>query len=86
MELHAGDIVYSKAGRDKGRYFVVMSILDEQYVAICDGALRKVDRPKKKKRKHLASTQAAAQIVVQKLAEGVRVTNPDLRKALDGLD
>lgn len=83
--MEPGDIVCSKAGRDKGRYFVVMGVLDEQYVAICDGALRKVDKPKKKKLKHLATTQATAEIVAQKLARGVRVTNPDLRRALEGL-
>ena len=37
MELSAGDVVYSKAGRDKGKNFVVMEIVDEQYVFICDG-------------------------------------------------
>lgn len=86
MELHAGDIVISMAGRDKGRPFVVMQVVDGQYVLLCDGDLRKVDKPKRKKIKHLKSTDTAAQLVKEKLASGVRVTNPDLRRCLEEVD
>ena len=51
--LMIGGIVRSRAGRDRGRTFVILEILDEQYVLLADGALRTVERPKKKKRKHL---------------------------------
>ncbi len=86
MELHAGEIVSSKAGRDKGKYFVVMETIDAQWVMICDGKLRKVDRPKKKKIKHLAKTGTTAAYVAEKLKLGERVTNPDLRRALSGME
>jgi ribosomal protein L14E/L6E/L27E len=52
-DLRIGQIVKSKAGRDKGRVFVISGILDEQYVLVCDGDLRKLSSPKKKKVKHL---------------------------------
>ena len=45
-----GDVVCSTAGRDAQRYFVIVEIIDEQYVRIADGALRKLSSPKKKKR------------------------------------
>lgn len=48
-----GSYVLSKAGRDKGRYFIVLSIIDENYVMICDGRHRRLENPKKKKVKHL---------------------------------
>ncbi len=51
--LYEGEIVRSKAGRDRGRAFVVWKILDEQYVLLVDGKLRTMERPKKKKRMHL---------------------------------
>ena len=51
--LYEGEIVRSKAGRDRGRAFVVWKILDEQYVLLVDGKLRTTERPKKKKRRHL---------------------------------
>ena len=47
--MEVGRVVLSKAGRDKGHYFVVMEVLDECHVAIANGCQRKVDNPKKKK-------------------------------------
>ena len=35
MEL--GQVVYSKQGRDSGRYYAVVEIVDETYVKIADG-------------------------------------------------
>lgn len=52
-DIKIGQIVKSKAGRDKGRIFIVCSVVDEQNVLVCDGDLRKLDSPKKKKIKHL---------------------------------
>ena len=49
MELSAGDIVYSKAGRDKDKFFIVLEVIDSEYVLLADGGLREVARPKKKK-------------------------------------
>jgi len=51
--LKIGQIVKSKAGRDKGRIFIVCHVLDENFVLVCDGDLRKLNSPKKKKVKHL---------------------------------
>lgn len=51
--LEIGAIVLSRAGRDRGRAFVVTEVLDSEYVRMADGRLRTLDRPKKKKRKHL---------------------------------
>ena len=48
-----GGIVLSRAGRDRNRAFLVVDVIDEAYVLIADGALRTLQRPKKKKRKHL---------------------------------
>ena len=52
-DLRIGQIVKSKAGRDKDRVFIICSILDEKHVLVCDGELRKLSSPKKKKVKHL---------------------------------
>ena len=55
MDIQIGTAVCSKAGRDKGRFFAVMSCAGE-YVMIADGDLRKLEKPKKKKLKHLSVT------------------------------
>jgi ribosomal protein L14E/L6E/L27E len=52
-DLKIGQIVKSKAGRDKDRVCIIYQILDEQYVLVCDGDLRKLSSLKKKKVKHL---------------------------------
>ncbi|MGB4439833.1 MAG: KOW domain-containing RNA-binding protein [Sedimentibacter sp.] len=52
-DLKIGQIVKSKAGRDKGKIFMVCQILDENFALVCDGDLRKLNSPKKKKVKHL---------------------------------
>ncbi|MBR5237011.1 MAG: RNA-binding protein [Clostridia bacterium] len=82
MEVFAGDIVYSKAGRDKGKPFIVLEVLDAQYVMLADGRKRRIDKPKKKKMKHLLKSGHAAEQIGEKLRGGMKVTNPDLKKAL----
>lgn len=54
--LSIGQIVKSKAGRDKQESFIVYEILNDNYVLIVDGRLRKISKPKKKKVKHLQKT------------------------------
>jgi ribosomal protein L14E/L6E/L27E len=51
--LELGGIVRSRAGRDRGRAFVILKIVDADYVLLADGRLRTLERPKKKKRRHL---------------------------------
>lgn len=49
--MHVSDIVRSRNGRDRGRYFLVLAE-EESFVYLCDGRTRRVEKPKKKKRKH----------------------------------
>lgn len=53
LPVQEGRVVCSTQGRDKGRAFVVMQVLDEQFVMMADGLTRKLDHSKKKKIKHL---------------------------------
>ena len=48
-----GSIVTAKAGRDKGRSFAIVAAVDSEYVLLADGCTRKIEKPKKKKRKHI---------------------------------
>lgn len=52
-DLSIGQLVKSKSGRDKEECFIVYDIIDEKYVLLVDGKLRKISKPKKKKVKHL---------------------------------
>ncbi|MEG0912883.1 MAG: hypothetical protein RSB78_00715 [Oscillospiraceae bacterium] len=55
MDIVKGSAVVSKAGRDKGRFFAVLE-LDSDFAMIADGDLRKIDKPKRKKLRHLGAT------------------------------
>lgn len=55
-DLSIGQLVKSKAGRDKGEVFIVLDIVDKNYALIVDGKLRRISNPKKKKIKHLQKT------------------------------
>ncbi len=76
-----GDKVCSAAGRDAGKSFFVVGILDEQYVLISDGKTHKVDKPKKKKIKHLVF-EGFSEEVKQRLITENALTNPFVYKAL----
>lgn len=47
-----GMLAQSKAGHDKGHVYVVFNI-EETYVYLVDGSIRTIDKPKKKKKKHV---------------------------------
>lgn len=77
-----GVLVISKAGRDAGGCFVILSVLDDQYVWMADGERRKVLKPKKKKIKHLDIRPYVAQEIREKLMAGGQLLDSDLRKAI----
>ena len=84
-EVVVGQVVKSKAGRDKDKKFVIIDIVDEQYVLVADGDLRKLDKPKKKKIRHLAKYNTICEEVKNRLQSGEKVTNLLLRRELEKL-
>lgn len=86
MDLYPGMIVYSVAGRDKGKYFIVISVI-ENYVEIVDGKIRRLEKPKRKKMKHIKSTQRDSLYIMEKIQGNRKLTNVDIKKSLrDFLD
>ena len=53
LTMIPGRVVLSTQGRDEGRYFIVLEVIDENFVLMADGLTRKLAHPKKKKIKHL---------------------------------
>ena len=53
LTMIPGRVVLSTQGRDEGRYFIVLEVIDENFVLMADGLTRKLANPKKKKVKHL---------------------------------
>jgi len=79
-----GRFVWSKAGRDKDRLFIIVDIADDAHVLIADGDLRPAGKPKKKKLKHLKVTNKIAEEISQAILNRRRLTDDDLRKAVQG--
>ena len=53
MDFVKGQLVRSKAGRDKTRTLAVLAV-DGSMLLVADGDLRKLDNPKRKKIQHVA--------------------------------
>lgn len=85
MDVYPGQIVYSMAGRDKGRYFIVIEKLDENHVYLCDGDIRRIEKPKKKKIKHLRFTGKVAHNIGEKLNAMEKVSNSEIRKSMKAI-
>lgn len=83
---HIGKVVYSKAGRDKDRLFVIVAKLNEEYVYISDGSLRLIENPKKKKIKHLSFTNILSGEIRELILSGNTINNSLIRKFLQSHD
>lgn len=86
QDLCLGQIVESTAGRDKNSKFVVLCIIDDQYVYISDGDKRKVENPKKKKRKHIKKLNYISESIRDKLKSKKRISNSEIRKLIKSID
>lgn len=82
MEIVVGQLVFSKAGRDKDRIFIVIRV-EGEFAYLADGDLRKTDTPKKKKMKHIRPTNCISQFVVDKMNKVGKVTNSEIRKEIE---
>ncbi|MBQ8536772.1 MAG: KOW domain-containing RNA-binding protein [Clostridia bacterium] len=82
IPFEPGRIVLSKQGRDQGRTFVILKVVDDQYVEMANGSTRKADHPKRKKIKHLHPKPQLAQQIAQTLQTGGLPMDSDLRKVL----
>ncbi len=81
--IEIGQVVKSLAGRDKGKILLVLNILDEEYVLVVDGDLRKIDNPKKKKVKHLMVYKKVLKEYTDKLEDNMEINNAYIRKLLE---
>ena len=78
-----GCVVRSKAGRDEGRRFIVLSLDGEEFAYVADGDLRKVEKPKRKRVKHLYVTEELVSSLQSKLLTGERVEDHEVRSSLE---
>ena len=82
MVYNLGELVCSKAGRDAGRKFIIVDIIDSRHVLISDGDLRKIEKPKKKKVKHIESCGVIVDSLSKKLENRMKISDAEIRKEI----
>ena len=81
MEIAQSNIIRSDAGRDKGKLFVVLAV-EGEYLLLADGKSRKVETPKRKKRKHVLFFASEDTRLAEKIRSNEKITNSELRRTL----
>ena len=79
--LIISDVVLSTTGRDKGKIFYVIGIEDDMLL-LANGKDRTLDKPKRKKQKHVQKVLRSETRVAVKLKNGDKVLNSELRRDL----
>lgn len=82
-----GELATSKAGHDKDRLYMIVGE-EGECVYLCDGRLRGVEHPKKKKKKHIqiihfSAQETLIQIIKQNLPGERDEINRQIRKTLE---
>ena len=82
-----GELATSKAGHDKDRLYMIVGE-EGDCVYLCDGRLRSVEHPKKKKKKHIQIIHSSAQdtliqIIKQNLPGERDEIDRQIRKTLE---
>ena len=81
MEITRSDIVKSAAGRDKGKIFFVLDV-EGEFLLLADGKSRKLEQPKRKKRKHVTFAGRSDSRTAERIRSEENITNSELRRTL----
>ena len=82
MKNEIADVVISLNGRDKGKRFLIITAEEDGYSSLADGKARRLEKPKRKKSKHIKPEGKLKSQVADKLKAGEKVTNNEIRRAL----
>ena len=80
-DIQIADVVKSTAGRDKGKYFYVIDV-DAVYLSLVNGKDRTLEKPKRKKLRHIEKVLRSETRVAAKIQTGDKVLNSELRRDL----
>ena len=75
------DVVIPTAGREAGKLYYVVKT-EGEYIFLANGKDRSLEKPKRKKRKHAEKVLRSETRVAEKLRNGDKVLNSELRRDL----
>ena len=81
MDIAKSNIVKSIAGRDAGDLFFVLAA-EGDFLLLADGKRRRVELPKRKRRKHVVLVAQSDTPLAQKIRSSDKITNSELRRAI----
>lgn len=82
VNISMGQLVASNAGRDEMQVYIVVGIQRENLLLLANGRERKIVNPKRKNRRHVSVLNSIAKGVAEKLQSGEKVTDEEIRQAI----
>lgn len=79
MDSLVGRFATSKAGHDRTQLYVILAE-DGDFVSLCDGRLKTIDKPKKKRKKHVQMiNRTVNEELLQRLRENEKVLDEEIK-------
>ena len=85
LNISIGQLVTSNAGRDQTNVYLVVGINKNTLLLLANGRERKLNNPKQKNIRHVNVLKSIAQGVAEKLQSGVKISDEELRQAIQVL-
>lgn len=79
--FEVGMLAKALAGHDFGKIYVIIGV-DEDYVYLADGKVRTMEKPKKKKKKHVQLIRETQQTVVDKIRNNEKIQNEEIKRII----
>jgi len=77
-----GMLAFSLAGHDAKKIYIIIEETDE-YVFLCDGVIKTIDRPKKKRKKHIQIVKKEIDASLQdRIRKKEKYTNEEIKRAI----
>ena len=87
VEYKKGYFARSKAGHDKGKTYIIIEGTretgKEDIVMVSDGELKPIEKPKRKRTKHLQIILKTDEMIRTKLTDGQEIRNEDIKRAIE---
>lgn len=87
VEYKKGYFARSKAGHDKGKTYIIIEGTretgKEDIVMVSDGELKPIEKPKRKRTKHLQIVLKTDEAIWTKMTNGQEIRNEDIKRAIE---
>ncbi len=84
MQYKPGMMARSLAGHDQNQVYVILKE-EGTYEYLADGKIRTVDRPKKKKKKHVQLISTIPMELAYKIESGEAIRNEEIKRVIGGI-